>query len=120
MSKFQINVISHLLLIKRFSRFLLPGRRTVLARHEDGSTSQRDLALSATDMCGGWYSYRASKAALNQVIKTFESLPATPDEQEPSHCVGLHPGTVKTDLSKDFGALTNVVAGLTVAQSSKI
>ena len=49
---------------------------------------------------GGWYSYRASKAALNQVIRTFDlHLQA---KKLPAICVGVHPGTVKTDLSKAF------------------
>ncbi|KAJ2968492.1 hypothetical protein NUW54_g13200 [Trametes sanguinea] len=47
-----------------------------------------------------WYSYRASKAALNQVIRTFDlHLQA---KKLPAISVGVHPGTVKTDLSKAF------------------
>jgi NAD(P)-dependent dehydrogenase (short-subunit alcohol dehydrogenase family) len=49
---------------------------------------------------GGWYSYRAAKAALNQIIHT------TSIELSRSHpqsiCVVLHPGTVKTDLTKKY------------------
>jgi NAD(P)-dependent dehydrogenase (short-subunit alcohol dehydrogenase family) len=49
---------------------------------------------------GGWYGYRASKAALNQFIKTF-SLEL--ERKNPGAlCVGLHPGTVDTGLSKPF------------------
>lgn len=49
---------------------------------------------------GGWYSYRASKAALNQLIKTaaIELRRYNKD----SICIGLHPGTVDTALSKPF------------------
>jgi NAD(P)-dependent dehydrogenase (short-subunit alcohol dehydrogenase family) len=49
---------------------------------------------------GGWYGYRASKAALNQLIKTssIEMARKAPE----SICVGLHPGTVDTGLSKPF------------------
>ena len=49
---------------------------------------------------GGWVSYRASKAALNMVIKTFaiEHARTHPD----SLVVTLHPGTTDTALSKPF------------------
>ncbi|KAF8505551.1 hypothetical protein F5888DRAFT_1649985 [Russula emetica] len=49
---------------------------------------------------GGWYSYRASKAALNQVIKTFDRQLQQTNSY--AMCVGIHPGTVKTDLSRPF------------------
>ena len=49
---------------------------------------------------GGWYSYRASKAALNQLIHTAAI------ELKRSHpgsiCVALHPGTVRTALTEEF------------------
>ena len=49
---------------------------------------------------GGWVGYRASKAALNQIIRTFSI------ELARSHprltLVGLHPGTVDTRLSAPF------------------
>lgn len=50
---------------------------------------------------GGWYSYRASKAAVNQVIKSFDNhLRATAGDK--AIALALHPGTVKTGLSKEF------------------
>ena len=51
---------------------------------------------------GGWYSYRASKAAQNMLIKTaaIEAGRLRPELA----CVALHPGTVDTDLSKPFSA----------------
>ena len=51
---------------------------------------------------GGWYSYRASKAALNMMTKTL-SLELRRSNPE-SIVVGLHPGTVNTSLSKPFQA----------------
>lgn len=49
---------------------------------------------------GGWHSYRASKAALNMIVRNFAI------ELRRSHpaalCVALHPGTVDTALSKPF------------------
>ena len=49
---------------------------------------------------GGWYSYRASKAALNQLVRTaaVELARRSPD----AVCVALHPGTVATKLSAPF------------------
>lgn len=49
---------------------------------------------------GGWYSYRASKAALNMVLKTL----AIEWRQALPNCsvAALHPGTVKTGLSDPF------------------
>ena len=49
---------------------------------------------------GGWYSYRASKTALNQLIKTasIELARGLPDHVS----VAVHPGTVATKLSKPF------------------
>lgn len=49
---------------------------------------------------GGWYSYRASKAALNMLIKTAAIEVAR--SQERSVLVALHPGTVDSRLSRPF------------------
>ncbi len=49
---------------------------------------------------GGWYSYRSSKAALNQILKCLSiELRRTHPE---AVCLGLHPGTVDTGLSEPF------------------
>lgn len=49
---------------------------------------------------GGWYAYRASKAALNQVLRTLAVETA---RTHPELIVaGLHPGTVQTALSRPF------------------
>ena len=57
---------------------------------------------STTDnVKGGWYSYRASKAGMVSLAKTFDLyLQGVSGEHAVS--VALHPGTVKTGLSKDF------------------
>jgi NAD(P)-dependent dehydrogenase (short-subunit alcohol dehydrogenase family) len=51
---------------------------------------------------GGWHAYRASKAALNMLIRTLSVELARRNDQ--ALCVGLHPGTVDTALSKPFQA----------------
>jgi NAD(P)-dependent dehydrogenase (short-subunit alcohol dehydrogenase family) len=49
---------------------------------------------------GGWYGYRASKAALNQLVRTasIELARRAPE----ALCIALHPGTVATALSAPF------------------
>lgn len=51
---------------------------------------------------GGWYSYRASKAALNQLLHTasIELKRLNPA----STVLSLHPGTTDTELSRPFQA----------------
>ena len=49
---------------------------------------------------GGWYSYRSAKTALNMLIKTL-SIELSYSNKN-AICVGLHPGTVDTQLSKPF------------------
>ena len=59
-----------------------------------GSTSDNRL--------GGWYSYRASKAALNSVLKSFAVEYAR--RLKNVKLIAFHPGTVDTELSKQFQA----------------
>lgn len=70
-----------------------PARLGVLSARV-GSISDNEL--------GGWYGYRASKAALNQIIKTaaIELARKWPE----AALVGIHPGTVDTGLSAPFQA----------------
>ena len=49
---------------------------------------------------GGWYSYRASKAALNQLVRTA-SIELRRRQPE-AICVARHPGSVATRLSSPF------------------
>lgn len=54
----------------------------------------------ADNRLGGWYAYRASKAALNQAVRTLAVEQAR--GRKGSICVALHPGTVDTELSQPF------------------
>ena len=49
---------------------------------------------------GGWYSYRSSKASLNQITKTIAIEFAR--QLPKSICIAVHPGSVNTRLSKPF------------------
>jgi NAD(P)-dependent dehydrogenase (short-subunit alcohol dehydrogenase family) len=50
---------------------------------------------------GGWYSYRASKAGVNAMVKSLD-IYLRAQSAGTAMSVGLHPGTVKTNLSRDF------------------
>lgn len=93
---FEINAIGPALIAKHVLPLLPRDRRAVFAvlSARVGSISDNRL--------GGWYSYRASKAALNQFIRCFSIELAKNRPQ--GICVGLHPGTVRTDLSSPFAA----------------
>ena len=54
---------------------------------------------------GGWYSYRASKAAVNSIAKSLD-LYLEQRCGKNALCVTLHPGTVKSRLSKEFWGST--------------
>ena len=91
---FQINTIGPALVAKHFAPLMPRNGRSVFAVLSARVGSIGDNRL------GGWYGYRASKAALNQVIRTLavEQTRSRPD----SICVALHPGTVDTALSQPF------------------
>ena len=90
---FRINTFGPALVLRHFAP-LLDARRGVLAVLSAKVGSIEDNRL------GGWYSYRASKAALNMLLKTAAI------EVRRSHpqavLVSLHPGTVNTRLSRPF------------------
>ena len=91
---FLINTIGIALMLKNFGPLM------------DHNTQSLVVCLSARvgsiedNYLGGWYSYRASKAALNQIIKTA----AIEYKRKKSllTLISMHPGTVKTKLSQPF------------------
>ena len=91
---FLINAIGPALLIKYFVPLLDKEEKSVFA-----SLSAKVGSISDNGY-GGWYSYRASKAALNQLIKTASIEMKVKNKK--AIIVALHPGTVKSDLSKPF------------------
>ena len=96
---FQINVISHLLIVKYFNRFL-PDAKKKLDRPSKWVHISARVGSIEDNHLGGWYSYRSSKSALNQVVKTFDLH--LQQQKIQAICVAMHPGTMKTELSKDF------------------
>jgi NAD(P)-dependent dehydrogenase (short-subunit alcohol dehydrogenase family) len=91
---FAVNAIGPALLMKHFLPLLARGERAVFA------TLSARVGSIADNRLGGWYSYRAAKAALNQLVRTASIELARTHKQ--AICVALHPGTVDTSLSSPF------------------
>lgn len=94
MAQFRLNCIGPSLILKHAPRLLPRTGRSVFA-----ALSARVGSIGDNGF-GGWYSYRSSKAALNQMIHTGAI------ELGRSHrhaiCVALHPGTVETPLTEKY------------------
>lgn len=91
---FQINTIGPALVAKHFLPLLAKDRKSAFAVLSARVGSIEDNGL------GGWYAYRASKAALNMAIKTLSIELARKNPM--ALCIALHPGTVDTALSAPF------------------
>lgn len=107
--QFALNAIGPALVLRHAARLLPKGRRSVVAALSARVGSIGDNRL------GGWTSYRASKAALNQILK------CTAIELARSHklavCVGLHPGTVSTPFTKIYSGQYPMVTPDTAAEN---
>lgn len=91
---FAVNAIGPALMLKHFAP-LLPKEgeaKIVFISAKVGSIGDNAL--------GGWYGYRASKAALNQIVKTASIELARRNKN--TCCIALHPGTIETQLSQPF------------------
>ncbi len=125
---FALNAIAPALIAKHVLPKFPRERRAVFA-----ALSARVGSISDNRL-GGWISYRASKAALNQILRTLAIELARTHPH--ALCVGLHPGTVDTGLSKPFqtgvatdklftpahsaAALLNVLVTLSPADSGRV
>jgi NAD(P)-dependent dehydrogenase (short-subunit alcohol dehydrogenase family) len=115
--QFAVNAIGPALILRHAPRLMPRDRRSVFAALSARVGSIGDNRL------GGWYSYRAAKAALNQVLHGAAIELA---RSHPLACIAaLHPGTVATPFTSDFvkaekatpppeaaGNLMDVVEGL--------
>lgn len=122
---FQVNAIGPALVLKHFAPRLPREGKAVMA------VLTARVGSIADNRLGGWYGYRASKAAANQFVRTAAVELAA--RRRDAICVALHPGTVDTPLSApfqrgvpaeklftaDFAAerLLAVIEGLTAAQT---
>ena len=98
---FAVNAIGPALVMKHFLPLLPREGKAAFA------TLSAKVGSIGDNGFGGWYSYRASKAALNQLVRTA-AIELSRRRGE-TLCVAIHPGTTDTPLSEPFGK-----AGLTV------
>ncbi|MDR6946689.1 NAD(P)-dependent dehydrogenase (short-subunit alcohol dehydrogenase family) [Pseudomonas sp. 2957] len=89
---FQVNTLGPALLLRDFLPLLAPQGAMAMLSAKVGSIGDNRL--------GGWYAYRASKAALNMLIKTAAIELSRTRPQ--SRLLSLHPGTVVSPLSQPF------------------
>ncbi|MDB2508013.1 SDR family NAD(P)-dependent oxidoreductase [Planktomarina temperata] len=95
-AQMQVNAIGPALILGQIGPLLprdRPARVAVLSARV-GSIGDNRL--------GGWISYRAAKAALNQIVRTSAIELARSHPQ--LSCFVLHPGTVDTPLTRPFSA----------------
>lgn len=123
---FAVNAIGPALLMKHFLPLMPRQGRAVFA------TLSAKVGSIGDNQLGGWYSYRAAKAALNQLVRTSAIEWARTHPQ--GVCVAVHPGTVDTALSAPFartgltvrppaeaaGRLLGVLASLTPERSGRL
>ena len=91
---FAVNTFGPGLVAKHFLPLMSRKGRTVFA-----ALSARVGSISDNQI-GGWHAYRASKAALNMLLRNYAIEQARRNDE--AIIVSLHPGTVDTDLSKPF------------------
>ena len=93
-AQFAVNAIGPALCLKYFSSKLAKDRSSVFAVLTAKIGSIEDNRL------GGWISYRAAKAAANQIVKTAAIEIARGNPQ--AAVVALHPGTVETAMTQKY------------------
>jgi len=91
---FALNAIGPALIMKHVLPLVPREGRVVFA------TMSARVGSIGDNRLGGWYSYRASKVALNQLVRTASI--ELERRQPEAICVALHPGTVDTRLSSPF------------------
>lgn len=109
---FKVNTLGPLMLMKHFGE-LLPKKRLDLSvpplkedqlrlpRHATWLNMSARVGSISDNRLGGWYSYRASKAAVNSLTRTFD-LHLQNRSGTNAVAIAYHPGTVKTGLSEEF------------------
>jgi NAD(P)-dependent dehydrogenase (short-subunit alcohol dehydrogenase family) len=91
---FRVNTLGPALVLAHFSSLLARRERSIFA------TLSAKVGSIGDNRLGGWYSYRASKAALNMLVKTA-AIEVARTHPEAVVCA-LHPGTVNSALSAPF------------------
>ncbi len=102
MDQFALNAVGPALVLGHAHKLLPRDRQCVVAILSARVGSIGDNRL------GGWISYRAAKAALNQIVRTAAIELARTHPQ--SICVALHPGTVRTSFTQKYSGRHPTVA----------
>ena len=98
---FQLNAIGPLMVLRHFAPLLAPGPSTY------AKLSARVGSITNNHK-GGWYGYRASKAALNMFLQT--AAIELQRKNAKLRVVALQPGTVRSELSRPFsGGVANLL-----------
>lgn len=107
--QFALNAIGPALLLKHFAPKLAKDRRAVFA------TLSARVGSIGDNRLGGWYGYRAAKAALNQIVRgaAVEIARKRPEVV----VLALHPGTVETALTAKYIARHPAVKPAEAAQN---
>ena len=108
--QFAVNAIGPAMVLRALLPLLPRDRRAVA-----GVLSAKVGSISDNRL-GGWYGYRAAKAALNQVVRTTAVELARTHPQ--AVLAALHPGTVRTELSAPFTGRRDPDDLFTPAQSA--
>lgn len=102
----KLNLLAPMMLVKYFG-LMLP-RKALKLEDIEGLPDAAVMALMSArvgsisdNQKGGWYSYRASKAGVNQLARSTDIFLRMQNGKN-AMCVSLHPGTVKTGLSEHF------------------
>ena len=107
MDTFRVNTFGPALALRHFTPLLDPARAVfAVISAKVGSIGDNRL--------GGWYSYRASKAALNMLLKTASI--EVKRTQPNAVLVALHPGTVQSRLSRPFRDVASARPALDAAR----
>ncbi|MEX0367437.1 MAG: SDR family oxidoreductase [Ruegeria sp.] len=109
MDQFALNAVGPALVLRHVQRLLPRDRRSVIAVLSARVGSIGDNRL------GGWVSYRASKAAVNQIVRTASIELARTHSK--AVCVSLHPGTVATEFTRKYLGRHPAVTPETAAQN---
>lgn len=106
---FAVNTIGPALILAHANRLIPKDKRAVVA------TLSARVGSIGDNQIGGWHSYRASKAALNQIIHGAAIELGRSHNQ--SLCVALHPGTVATPFTADYAGRHKTVPATEAARN---
>ncbi len=106
---FAVNAIGPALILRHAPRVLAKDKRGVVA------VLSARVGSIGDNQIGGWHSYRASKAAVNQIVHGAAIELGRSHKQ--SICVALHPGTVETPFTADYAGRHKTVPAAEAASN---